>query len=401
MSYDFDEIVDRKNTNAMNIEGFRPCIFHDDGTMVFPFRDDEFVRMWVADMEFATPDVVLEAMHERIEKRIFGYTQVFDPAYYEAFSAWTESRCGWHCGKAHLCTSNGIIPALYELVDYITKPDEKVLILTPSYAFFKHAADFNRRTLVCSDLVEEALDYRIDFEDFERKAADPKTTLLIMCNPHNPTGRVWTEEELRRVIEICERHGLTVISDEIHCDLIRSGEKHIPMAKLAPENKRIITCMAPSKTFNMAGLMFSNVIIPDDGIRALWKARHYGFDNPVSIAAAQAAYARGGQWLSELQAYLDQNFAHLKAFLEEELPKARFRIPAATYLAWVDVGAYLPKGTDLPRFFAMKAGVLLEGGDMFVRNSDTFIRLNLAMPRAMLQKGLERIARAVQKECAL
>ena len=393
--YNFDEIIDRRHTNAMNTDGFRDYIFHADETMTFPYKDEEFIRMWVADMEFATPDVVIDGIKERLSRRIFGYTRVFEDSYYEGFSGWCRERYGWSFEKKELVMSNGIIPALYELVEYICAPDEKVLFLTPSYAYFKYAADFNKRDYVCCDLKNEDGYYTIDFEDFEKKAADEKTTLFILCNPHNPSGRVWTEEELKKMAEIAERHGLWVISDEIHCDLLRTGKTHIPMGKVMPEYGRLITCMAPSKTFNMAGLMISNVMIRDEELRKTWLSRHYNFDNPLSIAAAQAAYEKGGQWLKELKAYLDENFRVTGEYLKEHLPKAKYRVSEATYLAWVDLKEYFKPEESLPLFFAYEAGVLLEGGNMFVQNSDCFIRLNLACPKATLLEGLKRICEAV------
>ena len=393
--YNFDEIIDRRHTNAMNTDGFRDYIFHADETMTFPYKDEEFIRMWVADMEFATPDVVIDGIKERLSRRIFGYTRVFEDSYYEAFSGWCRERYGWSFEKKELGMSNGIIPALYELVEYICAPDEKVLFLTPSYAYFKYAADFNKRDYVCCDLKNEDGYYTIDFEDFEKKTADEKTTLFILCNPHNPSGRVWTEEELKKMAEIAERHGLWVISDEIHCDLLRTGKTHIPMGKVMPEYGRLITCMAPSKTFNMAGLMISNVMIRDEELRKTWLSRHYNFDNPLSIAAAQAAYEKGGQWLKALKAYLDENFRVTGEYLKEHLPKAKYRVSEATYLAWVDLKEYFKPEESLPLFFAYEAGVLLEGGNMFVQNSDCFIRLNLACPKATLLEGLKRICEAV------
>lgn len=393
--YNFDEIIDRQHTNAMNTDGFRSYIFHADDTMTFPYKDEEFIRMWVADMEFATPDVVIDGIKKRLEKRIFGYTRVFENSYYEAFVNWCKKRYGWTFDKKELVMSNGIIPALYELVEYICKEDEKVLFLTPSYAYFKYAADFNHRECVCSDLVNEDGYYTIDIEDLERKAADEKTTLLILCNPHNPTGRVWKEDELKKMAEIIEKHQLWVISDEIHCDLIRLNQKHIPLGKIMPDYKKLVTCMAPSKTFNLAGLMISHIIIPDEKLREIWLSRHYNFDNPLSIAAAQAAYEKGEAWLEELRAYLDENFRFTQEYLSENLPKVKFKISEATYLAWVDLSAYFEKDEKLPLFFAYKAGVLLEGGNMFVQNSDCFIRLNLACPKSVVEEGLKRICEAV------
>lgn len=395
MKYNFDEIIDRKNTNALNTDGFREYIFHADEQMKFPYADEEFIRMWVADMEFAVPQVIIDAVKERLDRRIFGYTRVFDPEYYKAFAAWTERRYGWYCKKEHLVTSNGVVPALYELAGYILKPGEKSVIFTPSYPYFKYAADFNYRGCVCSRLIDEEGFYSIDFDDFEEKAGDDAVKLCIFCNPHNPTGRVWTEEELRRVGDICKKHGLWLISDEIHCDILRMDQTHIPMAKLFPDYDKLVTCMAPSKTFNMAGFMFSNVIIRNSGLRKVWDERHYSYDNPLSIAAAQAAYTSGEEWLEQMRAYLDENFEFTGEYLAEHLPGAKYRASEATYLAWVNIGDYISDIEDIPLFFANNAGVLLEGGNMFVENSDGYIRLNLACPRSVLKEGLRRICEAL------
>jgi len=393
--YNFDEVIDRRHTNAMNTDGFRGYIFHADETMTFPYADEDFIRMWVADMEFATPDVVIDGMRERLDKRIFGYTRVFEKSYYDALSEWCKRRYDWTFDRKALVMSNGIIPALYELVNYICKPDEKVLFLTPSYAYFKYAADFNERGYMCSDLKSEDGRYHIDFDDLAGKAADEKTALFILCNPHNPSGRVWSENELRRMAEIIENNHMWVISDEIHCDLLRRNQKHIPLGKVMPDYGRLITCMAPSKTFNLAGMMISNIIIRDEELRKIWLSRHYNFDNPLSIAAAQSAYEKGEPWLEELQLYLDENFRFVGEYLAEHLPRAKYRISEATYLAWVDLSGYFEPDEHLPKFFAYKAGVLLEGGNMFVQNSEGFIRLNLACPKATLAEGLRRICEAV------
>ena len=400
MQYNFDEIIDRKHTNAMNTDGFRSYIFHAGPDMKFPYSDDEFIRMWVADMEFATPPEVCQAIKDRVDKRIFGYSQVFDPAYYEAFSGWCRKMYDWDFPKEQLVFSPGIIPALYELVGDLVAADEKVLITTPAYGFFKHAATYNNRTLVCSPLQNDNGWFSIDFADLEQKAADPKVKLLIWCNPHNPTGRMWTAEETARVGAIAEKYGLWLISDEIHCDLIRQGQKHIPTAKVMPDYPRLITCMAASKTFNMAGLMFSNIIVRDAAVREQMAAhdKTVGLVNPLSIAATQAAYELGGPWLQQLQVYLDGNFQFVADYLAANLPQAVFRIPESTYLAWVDMSRYFPETEDLPLFFANKAGVLLEGGDgMFVGNAAGYVRLNLAMPRAVIAKGLERICEAINQ----
>ncbi|MBR6700991.1 MAG: PatB family C-S lyase [Firmicutes bacterium] len=396
--YDFDEIIDRRNTNSMNTDGFRQYIFHADETMEFPYKDEEFIRMWIADMEFAAPDVVIEGIQKRLDKRIFGYSQIFDKEYYNIFSKWCKDRYDWSFPKQELVMSNGIIPALYELVEYICKEDEKVLFLTPSYAYFKYAADHNDKGIVCSDLINKDGYYTIDFEDLEKKASDKKTTLFILCNPHNPSGRVWTKDELESLSQIIQKNDMWVISDEIHCDLLRCNKNHIPLGKIMPDYNKLITCMAPSKTFNLAGLMISNIIIRNEALRKLWLKRHYNFDNPLSIAAAQAAYEKGAPWLEALKEYLDKNFELTKNYLKEHLPKSKFRISEATYLAWVDLNEYFTPEEDLPMFFAYNAGVLLEGGNMFVQHSDGFIRLNLACPRSVLEEGLKRICEAVNNK---
>lgn len=228
--------------------------------------------------------------------------------------------------------------------------------------------------------------------------------LLIWCNPQNPTGRVWTEEELKRVAAIVEKHNLWIISDEIHCDILRQGVHHIPMAKVMPDYPKLITCTSASKCFNMAGMMFAEIIIRDPQLRQHFidYTDSYAMNvNPLSIAAHQAAYEHGAEWLDQMKTYLDGNFQLVKETFAKELPKITFQIPEATYLAWVDMNAYLGDVENIPDFMANKAGVLLEGGDaLFVDNAQGFIRLNLAMPRAILQKGLDRIVKAVREHIA-
>ena len=242
--------------------------------------------------------------------------------------------------------------------------------------------------------------FTIDFDDFAKKAADPLVKLVLWCNPHNPSGRMWTEEELKRVAEIVEKHNLWLISDEIHCDIIRNGRKHIPMGKVMPDYGKLITCMSASKTFNMAGLMFSDIIIRDAQLRKIFCKRDkiVGFVNPLSVAAHQAAYEKCDEWLAEFKTYLDENFMFVKEYLAEHLPAAVFSVPEATYLAWVNLKGCLPDVADLPGFFANNAGVLLEGGnDLFVGNAEGYVRLNLAMPRSIIKTGLERMTEAIEK----
>ncbi len=399
MKYNFDEIVDRQNTNSLNTDGFRGYIFHAGPEKVFPYKDEEFVRMWVADMEFATPQPIIDGIKARLDRRIFGYTMMFKDDYYNSFATWCKTMYDWGFPKEELTFSAGVIPALYQLVELLVAKDEKIIIHTPAYGYFQHTAEYNNVEYVKAPLLKDNNDFRIDFEELEKIAADPKVKLLIWCNPHNPSGRVWSEEELRRVAAIVEKNDLWIISDEIHCDLLRTGLKHIPMGKVMPDYKKLITCMSASKTFNMAGLMFSNIIIRDKKLCKNFNNRdkNIGFLNPLSIAAHQAAYDHCGEWLDQLKTYLDDNFAFVDNFLKEKLPDSVFKIPEATYLAWVDMGKCLPGVENMADFFANKAGVLLEGGDdLFVGNAKGFIRLNLAMPRSVIDTGLNRMYEAIK-----
>ena len=399
MKYNFDEIIDRRNTNALNTDGFRGYIFHAGPDMVFPYKDEEFVRMWVADMEFAVAPEICEEIKKRVDRRIFGYTGIYTDDYYNSFVKWCKGHYDWEFPKEELCISPGIIPALYQFGEMLCTKDEKVLFNTPAYGYFMHAAEYNNIGYLTSPLIrDEKGHYTIDFEDFERKCADPACKLVFWCNPQNPSGRMWTEEELTKVAEIVKKYNLWIVSDEIHCDLIRCGRKHIPMAKVMKTYPKLITAMAPSKTFNMAGLQFSNIIIRDPELREKYKAadKLFGMINPLSLTAAKAAYDKGGEWHEELKVYLDGNFAFVKQFLEENLPDALMEISESTYLAWVNLSKCLPDVDDLPMFFANNAGVLLEGGSpMFVDNADGYIRLNLAMPQSIIKTGLERVRDAI------
>lgn len=397
--YNFDEIIDRQNTNALKTDGFRGYIFHAGPEKVFPYKDNEFIHMWVADMEFAVAPEIVDAMRQRLDRRIFGYTGVFTHDYYNSFSKWCKDHYDWSFPEEELCFRPGIIPALYQFAETLCTKDEKVLMNTPAYGYFLHAAEYAGVGALLSPLKKNADGtFEMDLEDFEKKCADPACKLVFWCNPQNPTGRMWTEDELRRVAEIVEKYNLWIISDEIHCDLIRCGKKHIPMAKVMPDYKKLITCMAPSKTFNIAGLAFSNIIIRDPALRERFQERDklFGMVNPLSLTAAKAAYDKGGAWHEELKQYLDGNFQFVKEFMDEYMPEAVTYIPEATYLAWVDMSKCLPDVEDLPGFFANNAGVLLEGGNsLFVGNAAGYIRLNLAMPRSVIKTGLERMRDAI------
>lgn len=396
MHHDFDRLTSRLDSNAAAVEGYEKYLF-PQGTApgVIDRPKEDIIHMWVADMQFAAPQAALDAMMVRLEHPIFGYTMNYDDQLYGVFHAWCQRRYGWSFPREQLVMSLGVIPALFGLVNYLCGPHEKVLTLSPSYGYFKHAAVKSGRTLVTSRLINNDGHYEVDFKDFEAKAADASVKVFFLCHPHNPTGRLWSDAELRGLGEICFKHGVKIISDEIHCDLLRSGLKHTPLARLFPQSREIVTCMAVSKTFNLAGMMIATIIMPDEALRAAWNDLHYPFVNPISLAAAIGSYRGGEAWLDELRVYLDGNFALADEFVRRHLPNARLRIPEATYLAWIDMRGYFPSPANLTRFFLERAGVVVEGGEMFLEGGEGHIRLNLACPRSVLHEGLDRIRNAI------
>ncbi|MBU6948949.1 aminotransferase [Staphylococcus sp. HMSC068D03] len=397
MTYNFDEIIDRRSTNAMNVEGYKCYLFGDADTSDLE-EHDELIRMWIADMDFATPEVVLDAIRDRLDKKILGYTNIFGTDYYEAFVSWTERRFGYTFPQDHLVFSHGIVAGLIELVSYICDNDDKALILTPSYGPFKMVCDKNNIKTVYSPMINHNGYYEIDFEDVRQKVETENIKLCIFANPHNPTGRVWSEAELKQLGQIMVDNDVWIISDEIHCDIKRDGQTHVPFAKAVPDYDKIVTAMSQSKAFNIAGLMFSNIIIPNRRLLKTWKLHHFSSENPLSIVATQAAYEKGEDWLAAMNDYLDDNFKYLAQFLEQELPHAEFKIPEATYLAWVDLSYYIKaKHIDEPiaKYFIKHAGVIIEGQEQFVHNAEGHIRINIAVPREIMIKGLQKIKDAL------
>ena len=395
MTFDFGRVIDRSGTNAVAKLGFHDYLFDGDPPS-FPCAQDDLISMWVADMAFAAPAVAVDAMQERLAHPIFGYSANFDDRYVQAFQGWCARRYGWTPPAEHFLTSAGVVPALFDLVDCFVEPGEKVLTLTPSYGLFKAAPEHHARELVTSALVADgAGGHAIDFADLESKLADPAMSMFFLCHPHNPTGRAFTEDELRQMAALAFEHDVRIVSDEIHCDLLRMGKEHVPLAKLFPDSPRIITCMSSSKTFNLAGLGLSHLLIPDADDRERWEDRTSPVLNPISLAGVVGVLEHGDPWWLALRAQLDANFALVAEAVAAELPRAGFAIPDTTYLAWVDLSEYFTPDENLTRWFAAHAGVLLEGGDMFVADADGHIRLNVACPPSVLAEGLERVIAAV------
>lgn len=395
MDADFDVILDRRGTNSIAADAFRDYLLDDYPDLALPCPDNEAISMWVADMAFATPPEVRAAMAARLEHPIFGYTALVDDDFYQVYADWCVAHYDWKPEQDHFYTTPGVVPALFSLVDYFIGDGQKVMTLTPAYGFFKTPVEDRDRTFVSCPLQPDGDGgYLIDFDRFEQLVSDPAMRMFFLCHPHNPTGRIWTNEELIRLTELCVANDVIVVSDEIHCDLLRTGISHTPLAKLFPDEALLITCMSASKTFNLAGLGLSQIVIPGEELRAIWDDRSSPVVNPISVAGTAAAMRHGEPWRTRLLAYLDANFARMAETIGQDLPDASFRIPDATYLGWVDLSGYFGPEVDLTRHFAETAGVLVEGGGLFIADGDGHIRVNVACPRRTLDEGLARIVAA-------
>lgn len=356
--------------------------------------------MWVADMAFASAPAARSAIVDWLEfSPILGYSSIFGTELYDAFASWCARQYQWTPHADHVVASGGVVPALYAFAESYLAPGEAAITLTPAYGFFSHAPLQRGRAFVSSGLVSCGDGtYEIDFDDFAAKIADSKVKLFYLCYPHNPTGTVFTPEQLGRLVDLCAANDVLIVSDEVHCDLLRSGRTHTPLAKLFPENDRIITAMSASKTFNLAGLTFASVIIPNAELRQIWEDQASILHNPLSVAATIGVLRKGEPWRDALRGYLDMNFVYLEKRLARSLPEAVFRIPEATYLAWIDLRRYFEDDVNLTRHFAETEGLLLEGGDMFVADGEGHVRLNIACPLATLADGVDRlVAGAAQR----
>ena len=392
MVYDFDTFVSRDQTNSVKWEFMQ---------MFEPKATPETIPMWVADMDFPCAQPILEALHKRVDRAIFGYSSHHTSEYYQAVCGWFQRRFNWNVDSVSIVFSPGVVPAIGYLINLLTEPGDGVIIQPPVYYPFKSKIEVYGRKVVNNPLLYQSGTYSMDYEDLELKAKDPKNKLLILCSPHNPVGRVWSKEELQTLGDICFQHNVFIISDEIHFDLVRKGVIHTPLEKLFPKQKeRIITTTAPSKTFNLAGLQLANIIIHDPEIRDKWYA--YVRDrlsingpNALSIVAAQAAYTHGEEWLEAVLAYLDENIKFLQSFLAKHLPKVKLVPLEGTYLAWLDFTAYGFPQEELVRRIVHEAKVLLEDGTLFGEEGKGFMRMNIATTRSILDEALARMAKVL------
>lgn len=379
---DFDRMIDRRPWDSMkwNVpEGVLP--------------------MWVADMDFEAAPPIREALKKRLEHGIFGYTEVPE-AWYAAYQNWWERRHGLKLEKDWLMFVTGIVPAVSSLVRKLTTPNEKVLIQTPVYNIFYNSILNNGCRVAESPLIYEKGAYRMDLADLEEKMADPQTNLMILCNPHNPVGRIWDRESLARVGELAEQYHVTVISDEIHCDLTAPGKAYIPFASVSDTCRRVsISCLAPTKTFNLAGLQTAAIAAADPFLRhKAWRAINtdeVAEPNAFACEGAVAAFEKGEPWLEELRAYLWENRRIAEERILRELPKCHAVPAEATYLLWLDVSV-LGGGEAVAAHLEKEAGLLVTAGGEYGEAGKGFLRINLACPRAILEEGLERLVKGLK-----
>lgn len=360
---------------------------YDEARADNPLLPEQNLPMWIADMDFSAPPEVIGAIKRRADHGVFGYTELLDEGYYSAVINWMKTRHNWTPEKEWLMFSPGIVDAIDLAVEQLTQPGDAVLLQTPAYHPFDSAIRKFSRTPVYSRLIETDGYYTIDFGDFESKAQREDVKLFFLCSPHNPTGRVWSEQELRGMVDICLANDVFVVCDEIHADLLRNGVNQIALGSLYGANDRIVYCTAPSKTFNLAGLQISNIFIPDAALREAWNKKMPS-PNPLSLEAGKAAYAEGAQWCDEMNEYLDGNFAFVADYITTNMLLAKMRVSEGTYLAWVDLSGYGFSDEEL-KTRVSKAGLFIEFYDDFVDNAEGHARINIACPRSTVQKGLD------------
>ncbi|HRZ78252.1 MAG TPA: PatB family C-S lyase, partial [Bacteroidales bacterium] len=358
----------------------------------------DVLPLWVADMDFRTPPFIMDALRRRAEHEVMGYT-VRSEAYHLALMDWVGRRHGWAVEKDWILFSPGVVPALSMLVMAFTRPGEKVIVQPPVYSPFFSVVKENGREVVDNPLCWDGECYRMDLDQL-RRVIDPQTRMIFICNPHNPVGRAWGAEELRALAEVCLERGVLMVSDEIHCDLVLPGHRHVPLASLSEEiAARTITCMAPSKTFNLAGLATSHVIISDKGLRETFHQTlervHVWLGNIFGAVAAEAAYTGGEDWLREMLDYVQGNIDFLADFLQNNIPQIRMIRPEATYMAWLDCRALGLDDAGLKDFFIKKARLGLNDGPSFGLGGSGFQRINLACPRSIVEEAAKRLKEGV------
>lgn len=384
MKYDFDKITDRRASNSYKWDS----------------APEGVLPMWVADMDFRTAPAIIDALQKRVAHGIFGYTRVPD-AYYDAVTSWFSRRHGWDIDREWIIYTSGVVPAVSAVIKALTMPGDKVIVQTPVYNCFFSSIRNNGCEIVSNPLRRIGDIYEMDFDNLERCAADPRAKVMLLCNPHNPAGRVWTPDELTRLGNICLRNGVTVVSDEIHCELVYQGFKYTPFASLSDAFlHRSVTCVSPSKAFNIAGLQIANIVAFDNDLRRrIDKAININEVcdvNPFGVAATIAAYNEGEEWLNQLVDYLHGNYEAMAEFCRRELPEFPIARLEGTYLVWMDCSSLGMPSEALEHALLEDARLWLNAGTMYGAEGEGYMRWNIACPRSVMLDGLNRFLNFVR-----
>ncbi|MEM0156236.1 MAG: MalY/PatB family protein [Thermoplasmataceae archaeon] len=388
--YDFDQVIDRKHSGSVKWDGLKD-----------QFGSEDLLPLWVADMDFRSPQPVIDAMVSRADHGVYGYS-LFTPSYYDSVIRWYRRRYNWEIKKEWIVYTPGVVSAISFAIQAFTSPGDKVIVQPPVYYPFFRSIESNGRFVLYNPLRLVDGHYEMDYEDLEDKVRDPRTKLMILCSPHNPVGRVWKKEELERLGNICIDNGIPVVSDEIHSDLRYPGVKFTNFASISDKlANNSITCTSGSKAFNLAGLQISNIIIPNSRMRQIFEnsCATQGTLHPNYFAAdaIQTAYDQCEDWLDELLEYISGNLSFLKGYVQEKMPWVKVIDPEGTYLCWLDFRAVEPVPTKLEKLMKNTAKVALDDGYIFRIGGDGFQRINLACSRSLLKKALEQISEAVRE----
>ena len=388
MAFDFDTVVDRRGTNSLKYDFAKERL-----------KPEGILPLWVADMDFPTAPAILERLEELVKHGIFGYTDGKDD-YFAAVAGWYQKHFNWKIERRWLIKTPGVVFALAMAVRAFTEEGDSVLIQQPVYYPFQEVIKDNHRKLVNSPLKQVDGRYEMDFEDFEKKITEEKVKLFLLCSPHNPVGRVWSEKELRKMGDICQKHSVLVVSDEIHSDFVWQDNEHKIFASLSPEYAEMtVTCTAPSKSFNLAGLQISNILISNDALRRKFRheinAAGYSQVNAFGLAACQAAYESGEEWLKEAKAYIWDNYLFLKEYFAQNMPQIQIGDLEGTYLVWMDFRSLGMTEAEREDLIVNKANLWLDSGAMFGVDGEGFERINIACPRKTLEKALSQLKEAL------
>ncbi len=383
MKYDFDKVIDRRNTDSIK----------------WKVAENE-LPMWVADMDFATAPEVRDVLVERARHGVFGYTDITDE-WKDAYKGWWGRRYGFEIKPDGLIFCTGVVAALSSIVRKLATPNENVLVQTPVYNCFFSSIVNNGCRVAENKLIYNGAEYSIDFEDLEQKLSDPQTSLMILCNPHNPVGKIWDKETLSRIGELCYKHHVTVVSDEIHCDITEPGINYVPYLSASELNRKTgVMLMAPTKTFNLAGIKTSAVYTEDPVLfHKIWRGINtdeVGEPNAFATVGAIAAYSKGGEWADEMRRYVFENRKIVEDYIKSNIPCIKAVHGQATYLMWLDV-SMVGKSRDVADFIRKETGLFLTAGSVYGENGDGFLRLNVAAPKKLLYDGLERLKNGIEK----